>query len=81
MDYTLVVCKRVLGREGGREGGEGRRRERQQIPPAVDFPQVQLVIIIIDQGVSCWNHAVNYNNLSVTTGHSVVPYSMHADTV
>ena len=31
-------------REGGREKGG---RSKQQIPPAVDFPQVSLVIIIM----------------------------------
>ena len=51
LDYTheaLVVCSG--GREGGRreiEGGrEGRGKEKQQTPPAVDFPQVPLVLII-----------------------------------
>ena len=52
------------GREGGREEGEGGRKEREggrrergeggeergrEKPPAVDFPQVQLVIIILLQ--------------------------------
>ena len=32
--------------EGGREGGRKGGREKQQIPSAVDFPQVPLVIII-----------------------------------
>ena len=36
------------GREGEREGGKerGRKggREKQQIPPAMDFPQVPLVL-------------------------------------
>ena len=32
--------------EGGREGGREEGKEKPQIPPAVDFPQVQLIVYI-----------------------------------
>ena len=35
------------GREGGKEEGREGGREKHQMPPAVDSPQVQLVMIII----------------------------------
>ena len=51
------------GREGGRgEGGKG--REKQQIPPAVDFPQAQLVIIII---IIMWQSQVENEHYSATS--------------
>ena len=41
--------EREGGKEGRREGGRKGGREKQQIPPAVDFPQVPLVIMIMLQ--------------------------------
>ena len=41
--WTTLITEYQALTEGGRERG----REEQQIPPAVDFPQVPLVMIII----------------------------------
>ena len=46
--YEALMGTQEGGREGGRrEGGREGEWENHQMPPAVDFPQVPLVDIII----------------------------------